>query len=210
MSTFIFFNIDIFNGDAFFLRNGEIWGKVRTAVNPIIMSPKNVKVYFPKVLSANNEFVERIREIRDPETSVVPDNFLLEINRLTFENVVAVALDKELGLIRKNRDNPEAVRAFKHLNRVVQLIYELDIKPPFWKIIKTPAFNEMMSSLNYIQTFFEKLVNEAVETMDTTKNYEDQSVLQKLINVDKKLAVVMAFDMLLAGVDTVSFIYRKL
>lgn len=188
-------------------RNEEEWGKIRTAVNPILMNPTNVKLYFPKVLNANNEFVHRIKEIRDRETFVVPDDFISEINRWTFENVVAVALDKELGLIRKNRDNPEALHVFQLLHRVFQLIYELDVKPPFWKIIKTPAFKEMMSTLEGIQVFFEKCVNESIETMDMSKKYEDQSVLQKLISIDKRLGVVMAVDMLLAGVDTVSFKY---
>lgn len=166
-----------------------------------------MKQYFPKILNANNEFVERIREIRNPETSVVPDDFLMEINRLTFENVVAVVLDKELGLIKTHRDNPEAIKVFKLLNRVFSLINEVDVKPPFWKIIKTPPFKEMMTSLNGIQTFFEKCVNEAIDTMDMTKKYEDQSVLQKIINVDKNLAVVLTMDMLLAGVDTVSELF---
>lgn len=169
------------------------------------MNPTNVKLYFPKVLNANNELVERIREIRDPKSFVVPDDFILEINRWTFENVVAVALDKELGLIRKNRDNPEALKVFELLHNVFRLMYELDVKPPFWKIIKTHAFKEMMTTLDGIQVFFEKCVNEAIETMDMSKKYEDQSVLQKLINIDRKLAVIMVIDMLLAGVDTVSY-----
>lgn len=31
----------------------------------------------------------------------------------------------------------------------------------------------------------------------------EESVLQKLLKIDKKLAIVMALDMLMAGVDTV-------
>lgn len=181
---------------------------MRTAVNPIIMNPTNAKVFFPKLLNANNEFVERIREVRNTETFVVPDDFLSEINRWTFESVVAVALDKELGLIRKHRDNPEVMKAFKLLSRVFQLMYDLDVKPPFWKIIKTPAFKEMMDALTGIQKFFEKYVNEACDTMDPNKKPEDQSVFQKLTSVDKKLATIMAMDMLLAGVDTVSLIMQ--
>lgn len=175
---------------------------MRSAVNPILMSPKNVNVYFQKVLNSTNEFVERIKEIRDSETFEVHDNFLSEINRLTFENVVSIALDKELGLIRKNRDDPEAVKVFELVSRVFKLIYEVDVKPPLWKIIPTSAFKEMMSSLNDIHVFIENCVNEFTET----KRYgdENESVVQKLINVDKKLAVVVAFDMILAGVDTVS------
>lgn len=105
---------------------------MRSAVNPVLVNPTNVKLYFPKILNVIGEFVERIREIRHPETLVVPDDFIMEINRWTFENVVAVALDKELGLIRRNRDNPEVLRVFELLHRVFQLLYDLEIKPPFW------------------------------------------------------------------------------
>lgn len=36
-----------------------------------------------------------------------------------------------------------------------------------------------------------------------TKEGADTSVLQKLLKIDKKVAIVMALDMLMAGVDTV-------
>lgn len=62
----------------------------------------------------------------------------------------------------------------------------------------------MMSTLDGIQSFFEKCVNEAIENIDLSKPREHQSILQKLVNIDKKLAVVMVVDMLLAGVDSVS------
>lgn len=34
----------------------------------------------------------------------------------------------------------------------------------------------------------------------------EESVLQKLLKIDKKMAIVMALDMLMAGVDTVDMV----
>lgn len=39
------------------------------------------------------------------------------------------------------------------------------------------------------------------------KEGADTSVLQKLLKIDKKVAIVMALDMMMAGVDTVGNIF---
>lgn len=36
------------------------------------------------------------------------------------------------------------------------------------------------------------------------KDKTDQSILEKLLKINKDIAIVMAFDLLLAGIDTVS------
>lgn len=52
-------------------------------------------------------------------------------------------------------------------------------------------------------------VDNAVKRLEEQKQLEnganDRSVLEKLLLIDRRIAVVMAFDMLLAGVDTVKF-----
>lgn len=52
-------------------------------------------------------------------------------------------------------------------------------------------------------------IDKAVARLDaedrSKTNASDRSVLEKLLLIDRRIAMVMAFDMLLAGVDTVSF-----
>lgn len=54
-----------------------------------------------------------------------------------------------------------------------------------------------------------KRVDNAVERLGALKesgegiNASDRSVLEKLLLIDRRIAIVMAFDMLLAGIDTV-------
>lgn len=52
-------------------------------------------------------------------------------------------------------------------------------------------------------------VDNAVKRLEKQGHLEsdasDRSVLEKLLLIDRRIAVVMAFDMLLAGVDTVKF-----
>lgn len=49
-------------------------------------------------------------------------------------------------------------------------------------------------------------VDQALEKLDkspSSNQNREKSVLEKLVKIDKHVAVVMALDMLLAGVDTV-------
>lgn len=57
-------------------------------------------------------------------------------------------------------------------------------------------------------------VDKAVARLDARDQFNnnneasDRSVLEKLLMIDRRIAIVMAFDMLLAGVDTVSGLKR--
>ncbi|XP_055847825.1 cytochrome P450 CYP12A2-like [Episyrphus balteatus] len=187
---------------------GKAWSTFRTAVNPVLMQPRNAKTYVIPMQEVNNEFLQRIRDIRDPITHEVPDNFIDEINRLTFESVSVVALDKELGLIRKNRDRADAKELFKNLQIFLQYVYELDFKPSAYKYVWTPTFARYKKALDGIYETIFGYVEETLQQMEK-KNLENSaerelSVLEKLLKIDKSIAIVMAMDLLMAGVDTTS------
>lgn len=62
-----------------------------------------------------------------------------------------------------------------------------------------------MTVLDELTTIIMAKVDEAVIRLDKnpSQDSDSQSVLEKLLKVNRDVAVVMAFDMLLAGVDTV-------
>lgn len=187
--------------------NDEEWSRIRTVVNPVLMQPRNAKLYLNKMLEVNNEFLLRIREIRDPVTEEMPATFEDEINRLTFESIAVVALNQEIGLIRKNRNSEVATKLFQGLRNFFDLVLELDINPSLWKIVKTPNFKKMMANYDVMYDVSMKYINLALESIKNEKHEraeEDKSVLEKLITIDKRIAIVMALDLLMAGVDTTS------
>lgn len=63
------------------------------------------------------------------------------------------------------------------------------------------VFDEMTKTImHYIDDAMRRL-----DGIDPAKsNASDRSVLEKLLLIDRRIAMVMAFDMLLAGVDTVN------
>uniref|UniRef100_A0A1I8NQL9 Cytochrome P450 n=1 Tax=Stomoxys calcitrans TaxID=35570 RepID=A0A1I8NQL9_STOCA len=169
----------------------------------------------------NNSFIfpssHRIREIRDPHSLEVPRNFEEEMNRWTLESVSVVALDKQLGLIGRNRDNPEAKLLFKSLTELFVYSMELELKPSIWKYYTTPTMKKVTESLDHITEITKKYIEEAIERIESEQKMDlpekpesEKSVLEKLVKIDKKIAMVMAMDMLMAGVDTTSSTFTGL
>ena len=151
-----------------------------------------------------------IKEIRDSDTLEVPGNFDMELNRLTFESIALVALNRELGLIRRSRDNPDALRLFECTKGLFEYVFKLDIQPSMWKTIRTPTYYKCMKAQEDIFRITNKYVQETLENIEEKQkrgdtNEEAYSVLERMLVVDKKLAILTAMDMLLAGVDTVGY-----
>lgn len=53
-------------------------------------------------------------------------------------------------------------------------------------------------------------VDEAVQRLEKSPSVSSasQSVLEKLLKINRDVAIVMAYDMLLGGVDTVSWVFN--
>lgn len=82
----------------------------------------------------------------------------------------------------------------------------IEFRPSIWRYVATPTYKKIMKVLDNIQDITVGYVNEALERLEhepSNKPESEQSVLEKLLKIDKKVATVMAMDMLMAGVDTV-------
>jgi len=123
--------------------------------------------------------------------------------------VSVVALDKQLGLLKESGNNSEATKLFKHLDDFFVLSADLEMKPSLWRYITTPQLKKMLEAMDGLQNITLAFVDEAIERLEkeakegVVRPENEQSVLEKLLKVDKKVATVMAMDMLMAGVDTV-------
>ncbi|KAH8286893.1 hypothetical protein KR018_007283 [Drosophila ironensis] len=184
---------------------GEDWGRLRSAANPVLMQHRNVAVYLKPMQQVNRQFVNRIRKIRDTESSEVPGDFLTTINHLAFESVAVVALDKQFGLL--NGDSQlEDQTLFRNIEVFNDSFFELGIKPSVYKYISTPAYRKFEKASDAIFDTCYLYINEAVEKIEREPKDPNRpkSVLEQLLQVDRKFATVMGMDMLMGGVDTTS------
>lgn len=70
---------------------------------------------------------------------------------------------------------------------------------------KTPKYHRLMKVFDELTAIAMAKVDEAVIRLEKnpSTSTDTQSVLEKLLKIDRDVAIVMSFDMVLAGVDTV-------
>ncbi|KAM8704090.1 hypothetical protein ACLKA7_008664 [Drosophila subpalustris] len=201
---------ELFEGvDGLTFGNGPEWHKMRTAVNPILLQPRNAKLYVNNLLQVNDEFLDRIRLIRDPVTQEMPTDFAEDIRRLVLESIGVVCLNTRLGLLAENRDSEEAKRIMKALGQIIELSFVLDMLPPFWKHLPDPNFKKLMRALDTITDFCYGHIQQALKRIEddaksgsvSTEPGIEKSLLEKLSRVDRQTAVIIAMDLFFAGVD---------
>lgn len=128
----------------------------------------------------------------------------------SFESICYVALNSRLHLITGKAD-ADALRMSSTMAEFMQATYEHDIAPSIWRYIKTPSFKRLMRIHDDLTEITRKFVDTALMRIEAEGNKEASSVFEKLLRIDKNIAVVMAIDMMFGGLDTVinSFLYRN-
>lgn len=81
-----------------FISQGPTWYETRTKVNPVMLQPKTAKKYIEPVEEIAEDFIERIRSIRD-EKDEVPAEFSNEMNKWALESIARIGLETRLGLL---------------------------------------------------------------------------------------------------------------
>lgn len=119
--------------------------------------------------------------------------------------MAVIALDKDLGLVRNNATVPEAQELFDNLGSFSRSFYDLGVKPSIYRYVPTPTYKRFVKSMDIITSICRKFVDETLQNISERGEMgEGKSVLEKLVKIDRKIAVIMAVDMLIAGVDTTS------
>lgn len=182
---------------------GERWKTFRSAVNPVMLQPKTIKLYSEEIDQVALDMIARIKSIRD-EKNLLTEDFEIELNKWALESVAVVALGGRLGCLDSNLDEDSPARKLiKNVRDTFKMSDKLDNKPGLWRYISTPNFKKAMQvyqeQIDLAKIFIYKAM-EDLKKRDTLP--EHKGVLEKLLEVDENVAVVMASDMLFAGVDT--------
>lgn len=109
---------DIFRGTGGLIsENGEKWFEARSKVNPVFLQPKTVKMYVEKVDEVTKDFIDQIREIRNPETLEVPDTFGQNLKSWALESIGVIALDERLGSLKGDTEDSRKVAQVSSFSR---------------------------------------------------------------------------------------------
>uniref|UniRef100_A0A182JJP9 Uncharacterized protein n=1 Tax=Anopheles atroparvus TaxID=41427 RepID=A0A182JJP9_ANOAO len=121
-----------------------------------------------------------------------------------------LALDTRLGVLKKDQTE-EAKKILGLVRDIFELMYEVDVQPSMWKYFKTPTFKKLMKVFDDLTDVIMVKIDSAVEKFEKNPSSEgNQSVLEKLLKINKHVAVIMALDMMMAGIDTTDVVMGSL
>lgn len=76
---------------------------------------------------------------------------------------------------------------------------------PLWRIYSTRDWKILVEASDKVVAIFKRFIDEAQRNLrENSSNDRELSAFQKLLKIDKDLAMTMTMDMLQAGVDTVT------
>ncbi|XP_068633056.1 cytochrome P450 CYP12A2-like [Battus philenor] len=184
---------------------GQKWRDFRTKVNPILLKPKIVKQYTPALNEISKEMIERLIKLKDNE-GYLQQNLDTEITKWSLESVAYVGLGTRLGCLRDDQDGQNAEILIKCARDIMDLAFKIEFFPTPWRYFETPNLKKMIKTLDLQWEVSESYIKEAkrrIENREHDVADEDKSIIEKLLAIDEKVAILMANEMLLAGVDTV-------
>ncbi|KAF4531647.1 hypothetical protein B566_EDAN006578, partial [Ephemera danica] len=187
------------------IEDGKKWQEARSIANYAMMKPQVAKQYVPKIDEVSKELVGRMKEMRDQKNEL-PADFKNELNKWALEATALVMLDARLGCLKKHLEpDSDPQLLIIAASFMFESIYQLDLKVPIWKIISTPWYRKFVKHSNIFIEIALKYVKQAQEK-SRDDNEDDLGVLQRVLKRDPNTtrSVVMAIEMVLAGIDTTS------
>ncbi|XP_066600199.1 cytochrome P450 CYP12A2-like [Prorops nasuta] len=185
---------------------GKQWHDFRSKVNQHLMQPRAIKPHVSQINEVADDFLTKIRELRDPTTLEVPGTFNNEMNKWALESICVIALDHRLGCLKSNlAEDSEPQKMINCVHDMFHLMFQLEVMPSMWKIYNTPDLKRMFRVLDTLNEIAIKYINQAKERLSNQpSDNQERSILEKLLRIDEQTARVMSMDMLTAGVDTTS------
>ncbi|KAG4074654.1 hypothetical protein HA402_004525 [Bradysia odoriphaga] len=168
-----------------------------------MMKPKVVNAYIPEFDTVAKEFVNKIKTLKDDKDEM-PDDFQNDLFRWALESISLIALEQRLGLLSNDGDqeNQKIINAVKNN---LSLSYQLDVEPSLWKYLKTPKYRKLMNSLETMTNVSKVQIDKAIERLAKQTKREgnrEESVLEKILQINENYAMVMSLDMLSAGIHS--------
>ncbi|EFX79020.1 hypothetical protein DAPPUDRAFT_305015 [Daphnia pulex] len=200
--------IEQFTSAGILAGNGESWWNVRSKAQQPFLKTKNVNNYIPVLGQIAQEFIDRIRLIRQENNEMKPD-FVNEMYRWALESVGVVGLNTRLGCLDPNlAPDSEAQKMISAANLSFAAVNELEYGLPLWKYFSTPKLRSLYEAQDFFTDTALKYVQQTLEVMTNrpADSDEDPSILEEFFirGMSLKDATGMVIDMLMAGIDTTS------
>ncbi|XP_052737948.1 cytochrome P450 CYP12A2 isoform X2 [Bicyclus anynana] len=137
--------------------------------------------------------------------NMIETNLFNELNLWALESTGLVTFGERLNCLDPNlSNNSPAMKLIKTQQESLCMIEKLDFQPSLWKYITTPAYKKGIKTfddnLRYTWFFIDRAIQKLKSKEDTSD--EIKGIFEKIFKIDRDVAVTLANDLILAGVDT--------
>lgn len=136
--------------------------------------------------------------LRDPNTGLLNTDFFGLLQKWSLESMSYIALNRRLGLLGDTVDD-RATKFANNISLFFYMSYLFDILPSVWPYYHTRKFKEFLKIYDEITESCLHFIEEA----RADKEAIGKGIFGQLMKINKQVALVMAIDMLMAGIDTV-------
>ncbi|XP_078680492.1 putative cytochrome P450 CYP44 [Branchiostoma floridae x Branchiostoma belcheri] len=188
---------------------GEEWHRVRSSVNKDMMRPKSVGVYAPMQDEVSKDLAGLIQTaVRKGDSSGQVNNFMNLLHKWGLESLSLVVLGKRLGCLNLDQlaGDSDAQRMISAILELFFYLAKLEMSPPVYKYISTPAWKKFVRALDTMNSVAGKMVGEKLaelSKMDAPPEETDflfNLMSQKDMTMDE--VIMMAIGLIIGGVDS--------
>ncbi|XP_020805493.1 probable cytochrome P450 301a1, mitochondrial [Drosophila serrata] len=189
--------------------HGEPWRQFRSRVQKPVLQLSTIRRYLQPLEVITEDFLVRCEQLLD-ENEELPEDFDNEIHKWSLECIGRVALDTRLGCLESNlKPDSEPQQIIDAAKYALRNVATLELKAPYWRYFPTPLWTRYVKNMNFFVGVCMKYIQSATErlkTQDPSLRAGEPSLVEKVIlsEKDEKIATIMALDLILVGIDTIS------
>nr|XP_022296326.1 probable cytochrome P450 CYP44 [Crassostrea virginica] len=143
--------------------NGEEWYRLRGAVQQMMMRPKAVTVYLPLVEEVVDDFITRIKKIRNDDGTI--SDFRLEAAKWNLESSGMTCFETRLGCL-VDTPSDHILRMISSNNAIFELSTKINFSVPFHRLFTTKLWQKLLDEEDYFFRNGQKLVDETIARID--------------------------------------------
>lgn len=181
--------------------NGEVWYRLRSAVQQLMMRPREVSCFLPLADTAARTLALRV------DSDVTQDGELADLTTLVFkwalESASLVCAERSVGALSGGESERRAEQVISANRSVMRASFRLKFSLPVYKYISTPNWRRLVEAESYFSSFTMKLFNDAIDDIEKLdsqgrlgeEHHKFLCFMMSLPNVSKDDALIIAFSM---------------
>ncbi|XP_042558756.1 sterol 26-hydroxylase, mitochondrial isoform X2 [Clupea harengus] len=189
---------------------GPEWFRLRSALNPKMLKPQEVKVFVPLIQAVVSDLLARLEtlRVRSPDGTTVPD-IAAELYKFGFEGISSVLFETRLGCLQEEipADTLRFIAATSAMLRLSETVLFL----PHWTRAVLPFWRQFVQAWDDLYDVAQRLIDQKVEELqcrEEARGEEARGVyLTYLLSsgrLTKEEVYITITELLLGGVDTTS------